>query len=39
VAPIIAVIVMLFSAKATGFNGPIFLGGWALALLVVSGAV
>ena len=36
--PIIAVILMLFSAKAR-VNGPVFLAGWALALAVVSGAV
>ena len=35
--PIIAVILMLFSAKAR-VNGPVFLFGWALALAVVSGA-
>jgi hypothetical protein len=36
--PIIAVILMLFSAKAR-VNGLVFLAGWALALAVVSGAV
>ncbi len=34
--PIIAVILMLFSARAR-VNGPMFLAGWALALAVVSG--
>ncbi len=33
--PIIAVIVMLFSARA-GTNGPAFLGGWVVGLLTVS---
>ena len=36
--PIIAVILMLFSARAR-VNGPMFLAGWALALAVVSGVV
>jgi hypothetical protein len=36
--PIIAVILMLFSARAR-VNGPVFLGGWILALAVVSGVV
>jgi hypothetical protein len=36
--PIIAVILMLFSARAR-VNGPMFLAGWALALSVVSGLV
>lgn len=35
--PIIAVILMLFSARAR-VNGPMFLAGWAVALGVVSGA-
>ncbi len=35
--PIIAVILMLFSAKAR-VNGPVFLAGWALALAVVVAA-
>jgi hypothetical protein len=34
--PIIAVILMLFSRRAT-VNGPLFLLGWVLALAVVSG--
>ncbi len=34
--PIIAVILMLFSARAR-VNGPMFLAGWAVALGVVSG--
>jgi len=34
--PIIAVILMLFSARAR-VNGPVFLAGWVLALAVVSG--
>ncbi len=34
--PIIAVILMLFSSRAT-VNGPMFLLGWAVALAVVSG--
>ena len=34
--PIIAVILMLFSSRAR-VNGPIFLLGWAVALVVVSG--
>jgi hypothetical protein len=34
--PIIAVILMLFSARAE-VNGPLFMTGWAIALLVVSG--
>jgi threonine/homoserine/homoserine lactone efflux protein len=33
--PIIAVILMLFSARA-GANGPAFLGGWVVGLLAVS---
>ena len=33
--PIIAVILMLFSARA-GSNGPAFLGGWVVGLLAVS---
>ena len=33
--PIIAVILMLFSARA-GANGPAFLGGWVTGLLAVS---
>ena len=36
--PIIAVILMLFSARAK-VNGPMFLAGWVLALAVVSGVV
>jgi len=36
--PIIAVILMLFSARAR-VNGPLFLLGWVLALGVVSGIV
>jgi hypothetical protein len=36
--PIIAVILMLFSARAR-VNGPMFLLGWLLALAVVSGGV
>jgi threonine/homoserine/homoserine lactone efflux protein len=36
--PIMAVILMLFSARAK-VNGPMFLAGWALALAVVSVAV
>jgi len=36
--PIIAVILMLFSARAR-VNGPAFLLGWVLALAVVSGVV
>ncbi|MGZ4409672.1 MAG: GAP family protein [Gaiellaceae bacterium] len=36
--PIIAVILMLFSARAR-VNGPVFLLGWVLALGVVSGIV
>jgi len=36
--PIIAVILMLFSARAR-VNGPVFLAGWVLALAVVSGVV
>jgi hypothetical protein len=36
--PIIAVILMLFSARAR-INGPVFLLGWALGLAVVSGVV
>jgi Sap-like sulfolipid-1-addressing protein len=36
--PIIAVILMLFSARAR-VNGPVFLLGWVLALGVVSGVV
>jgi hypothetical protein len=36
--PIVAVILMLFSARAR-VNGPVFLGGWALALALVSGVV
>ena len=36
--PIIAVILMLFSAKAR-VNGPMFLLGWILALGLVSGVV
>jgi hypothetical protein len=36
--PIIAVILMLFSARAR-VNGPVFLLGWVLALAVVSGVV
>jgi len=36
--PIIAVILMLFSARARQ-NGPAFLAGWALALLLVGGLV
>ena len=36
--PIIAVILMLFSARAR-VNGPIFLLGWVIALGVVSGVV
>jgi Sap, sulfolipid-1-addressing protein len=36
--PIIAVILMLFSERAT-LNGPLFLAGWVLALAVVSGVV
>ena len=36
--PIMAVILMLFSARAK-VNGPMFLAGWALALAVVSGVV
>jgi hypothetical protein len=35
--PIIAVILMLFSARAT-FNGPMFLLGWVAALAIVSFA-
>ena len=35
--PIIAVILMLFSGRAT-VNGPMFLIGWVVALAVVSGA-
>ena len=34
--PIIAVILMLFSARAR-VNGPLFMTGWAVALLMVSG--
>jgi len=34
--PIIAVILMLFSRRAT-VNGPLFLLGWVLALAIVSG--
>ena len=34
--PIIAVILMLFSGRAT-VNGPMFLAGWVVALAVVSG--
>jgi threonine/homoserine/homoserine lactone efflux protein len=34
--PIIAVILMLFSARAR-VNGPVFLAGWVLALALVSG--
>jgi len=33
--PIVAVILMLFSARASS-NGPAFLGGWVVGLLVVS---
>ena len=36
--PIIAVILMLFSRRAK-VNGPVFLAGWVLALVVVSGVV
>lgn len=36
--PIIAVILMLFSARAR-VNGPVFLLGWVTALVVVSGVV
>jgi hypothetical protein len=36
--PIIAVILLLFSARAR-VNGPIFLAGWVVTLAVVSGAV
>jgi len=36
--PIMAVILMLFSARAR-VNGPMFLAGWTLALAVVSGVV
>ena len=36
--PIIAVILMLFSKRAT-VNGPLFLAGWALSLAVVAGVV
>jgi hypothetical protein len=36
--PIMAVILMLFSARAR-VNGPMFLAGWALALAVVSGVL
>jgi hypothetical protein len=36
--PIIAVILMLFSARAR-VNGPVFLAGWVVALAVVSGVV
>jgi threonine/homoserine/homoserine lactone efflux protein len=36
--PIIAVILMLFSARARA-NGPAFLAGWVLALALVSGVV
>ena len=36
--PIIAVILMLFSRRAK-VNGPVFLGGWVIALAVVAGAV
>jgi hypothetical protein len=36
--PIIAVILMLFSARAK-VNGPVFLLGWVAALAVVSGVV
>jgi threonine/homoserine/homoserine lactone efflux protein len=36
--PIIAVILMLFTARAR-VNGPVFAAGWALALAVVSGVV
>lgn len=36
--PIIAVILMLFSAKAR-VNGPMFLAGWVLALAVISTVV
>ncbi|MFZ2012871.1 MAG: GAP family protein [Nocardioides sp.] len=36
--PIIAVILMLFSARAR-VNGPVFLLGWVAALAVVSGVV
>ena len=36
--PIIAVILMLFSGRAT-VNGPMFLAGWVIALAVVSGTV
>jgi Sap-like sulfolipid-1-addressing protein len=35
--PIIAVILMLFSARAK-VNGPLFMTGWAAALAVVAGA-
>jgi tellurite resistance protein TehA-like permease len=36
--PIIAVILMLFSARAR-VNGPMFMAGWALALGLVSGGI
>ena len=36
--PIIAVILMLFSARAR-VNGPVFLAGWVIGLAVVSGVV
>ena len=36
--PIMAVILMLFSARAR-VNGPMFLAGWALALAVVSSVI
>ncbi len=36
--PIIAVILMLFSARAR-VNGPVFLVGWVLALAIVAGVV
>ncbi len=36
--PIIAVILMLFSARAR-VNGPLFLAGWVVALAVVSAVV